>query len=148
LLSLGKGTKEFNQFIPVVGTLFAVAAVISLPLAVLSRFNRHRFGKVICVMNAGGIHYGGGVIPWKNISRIEYDVYIPSRRRYEPCRATVYTKYDSYVLVHAPLHIISAAKKYSPFIEAGLSQASKVRLTFFAFAIAAGILMGLFVPKK
>ena len=79
-------------------------------------------------MNEDGIHHKDGVTKWSEIERIEYEVEFPSRY-YSPrrnwCRAIIYTKKTEITLMHAPMFILSEARKHSPSIDAKISKNSK-----------------------
>ncbi len=94
-----------------------VCFVFSLPLLVLRTFNKHCFGRIICVFNEEGIHYSNkGNLCWDTIEKIEY--VIDSKPRYKndtgkAFRVIVYTQGGKHVVLeNAPLYIVSRIKKY------------------------------------
>ena len=98
-------------------TSILVCFVFSLPLLVLRAFNKHCFGRIICVLNEEGIYYSNNrKLCWDTIEKIEYA--IDSKPRYkndkgEAFRVIVYTQGGKHiVLAKAPLYIISRIKKY------------------------------------
>ena len=91
--------------------------VFSLPLLILRAFNKHCFGRIICVINEEGIYYSNkGKLCWDTIEKIEY--VIDSKPRYKndtgkAFRVIVYTQGGKHiVLANAPLYIVSRIKKY------------------------------------
>ncbi len=136
VFSISMGKFDFSEFISAVWVSVCVSFILSVPLIVLSIFNRRFFGKIICVINESGIHHSSGFIKWSDVVKIEYEIDFPNRQHhYRFCHAVIYTKEETVTLVHAPLSLLSAAKKYKPNIEAKVSKNSKWMLVFFAAAI-------------
>lgn len=139
--SASQGRREFNDFVANIGTILSTVFVLALPFVLLSVLNRRYFGKVVCVLNGDGLHYDGGTLSWDDIERIEYDISLPSKSRYRPCKAVVYTKDCSYEIIHAPFFLLSRARKYSPFLPTALSRLSIIRIIMAVGAMCAAIII-------
>lgn len=79
------------------------------------------------MLNENGIHHKEGIVKWREIGLIEYEIAIPIRRyrKFPFCRAVIYTNNDNIMLVHAPLFLMTCAKKHSPNIKTSVSDKSK-----------------------
>ena len=106
--------------------------VFSAPFVILSIFNRRFFGRLICVVSEKGICWEDRTVGWNEIDKIEYEINLPgsSRKENRFCYAVIYTKNETVVLLHAPLLLLSKAKKYSPSIRASVSKSSKWMIGF------------------
>lgn len=132
-----EGTFDFTEWISGVWIAVKICGTGSLPFIILSILNRHLFGKIVCVLSETGIHYKDGFISWDQIEKIEYEIEIPGkfRTRYDFCRAVVHTENGKIELVHAPLFLISRAKKYCPKITAAVSKNSKIVISLSIVAV-------------
>lgn len=117
-----------NKFLSDIPDTILICIFFALPFIALAILNRNHFGKVICVMNVDGIYYKGNLIKWSDMEKIEYEIQIPGRSvnpRHNWCHAVIYTKKEEIALIHAPLFILSEAKKYCPGINTKVSTSSK-----------------------
>ena len=119
-----------------------VCLVLAIPFIILYILNLHFFGKIICVLNSDGIHHANGLIKWDDITKIEYEIVLPSRGRSSRenayCHSVIYTKKETIKLIHTPLYFIFKVKKHKPSIDAKLSKGSKWT---FGLIIAAFIII-------
>ena len=108
-----------------------ICLAFSIPFIFLAILNRFFFGKIICVINENGIHHKDGTVKWSEIVKIEYEIQFPSSTVYRSCHAIIHTRQEKIVLVHAPLVLLSKARKYSPNTRAGVSKSSKWMIGVF-----------------
>ena len=109
----------------------------SLPWLLLRALNRRFFGRIVCVLSADGIHHPSGKIGWDEIEKIEYVVDHARRYKRDPanrCRAIIYTQRRQIALLHAPLCILSEAKKYKPGLVTRIAGTGKAISTLLAVA--------------
>ncbi len=107
------------------------------PWAILSFINRRCFGRKIAVLDEDGIHVDGRFVPWRLVTRIEYDPSLPSKHtlmRHIPNAAVLVLKSGEVRIEMAPYYLLRAARFYAPHIQTGLCTMGKVLL---------GILFGL-----
>lgn len=104
---------------------FLVCFGISVPFIIASILNRHYFGKIVCVVNEHGIYYEDGFIYWCDIEKIEYTIAtFGTHNSYSPCYVEIYTKEKEITINHAPLYLLSRAKKLRKDIKVKLSSFS------------------------
>ena len=113
------------------GTSVLVCFFFSVPFLVLRSFNKHFFGKIICVLDEEGIYYDNkGKLYWDSIEKIEY--VIDSKPRYKSdsgktWRIIIYTHGDKHIVLDkAPLYIISSIKRYQKSIDVKIIGASSL----------------------
>ncbi len=100
-----------------------IAVLICGPFALLSAWNRKKFGKLICVPDDKGLYYRDRVIsgmryvyetrfiPWTDIMSMKYRVPVGL----SPNRVTVYCHSGvTRTIDHAPRYLFVRAKKYKP----------------------------------
>ncbi len=102
-----------------------VGIAFCLPFVPLYVLCRLWFGKLICVLNADGIHYKDGFVKWQDIQKIEYEIDMPSRTSFRCCRVLLYTKNETIEIRHAPMCLLSAVKTFAPALSAKVSKNSK-----------------------
>ncbi len=113
-----RGTGNPAMLIPHFFSMLGIWLAVASPLILLAVLNRLFFGKLICVLNTDGLHFSGGCIAWKDITRMEY--HIGSASRYgnsTPCRVTVYCGDRHIDINSAPLLLFREAKKFCPKLQ-------------------------------
>lgn len=143
VFSLFFGNFVFSEWLDALRTFAVFGAVGSAPLVLLSVLNRFFFGKIVCVVNTRGIHWADGLIRWDDVDRLEYELSYVSRWGSQYCHANVFTRAGKVTLVHAPLFLLSYAKKYKPDIHAKLSQGSVFALILMAVGL---LIVPLLIP--
>lgn len=124
--------------------LFALMAVLLLPLLLLSVVNRCCFGKVICVLNDRGLFYeDNGVhhIVWNDIKQILYEPDVTGKVGYRwlsGCNTAYVTikpfqKKVEIELVHAPFSLLRKVKKHNPNVKCGFTSFGWVMVFFYLF---------------
>ena len=118
-------------------TTVAVCFIIQLPFIVLAILNRFCFGKIICVANEQGIYHKNGFVAWKDITKIEYEFQLPTKRRVYPSYAFIYTNDEdnSVQITHAPMYLLKYAKRIKPSTETKISKESKRSLITFMLIV-------------
>ena len=116
------GKTDFYELASTFWISICVCVVFSLPILILRTFNKHCFGRIICVLSEEGIHYAkNGKLLWETIEKIEY--VIDSKQRYKNVtgrsfRVIVYTRGGKHiVLANVPLYIVSRIKRYKKEID-------------------------------
>ncbi len=107
----------FSEYFKSVTIAFKIVLGVILPFVILSVFNRFTFGKIICVLNAEGIHYKDGCIKWDNITEMKYNITSFSRVHYAPAFITIICKNDVINIVSAPLLMFYYAKRFKSDIK-------------------------------
>ena len=104
---------------------FLVCFGISVPFIIASVLNRYYFGKIVCVVNEHGVYYEDGFIYWYDIEKIEYTIaQFGTHISYSPSYVEIYTKEKEITINHAPLYLLSRAKKLRKDIKVKLSRFS------------------------
>ena len=110
------------------------------PLTILSYLNRSYFGKVICVLTPDGLQHDRGFIPWNQITKIEYEIVLPSRNisytnRINSCFAHIHIKDEKdLLLIQAPYFLLKRVLKYNPDIQTGFTKHSMNTIRFLITA--------------
>lgn len=110
-----------------------ILAIVLSPVIILTLMNRFFFGKIVCVLNENGINHSHGLIPWKDIERIEYEIELPRRSstmRY--CYARIIGKELDIKILQSPCFLMWRAKKYNEEIKLKFSKDSITTIIFFA----------------
>ena len=120
------------------------------PLSILSFLNRSHFGKIICTLNEKGLQHEKSFVSWEQITRIEYEIVLPSRspssyqNRIKSCYAYIYVEDGKdLLLTQAPYMLLKAAKKYNPDIKVGFTKHSINTLRFLATIPAIFLMLSL-----
>lgn len=130
-------------------TLFVIAGSPVIIFTILTCLEHTRFGNVVCVINELGIFHENGFINWDWIQSIEYEIPFPRRYSFDYCRAYIYTDKGCVTILHAPLYLLRAAKKNSPYpyLEIKVSLKSKLMITFFVILVLVIFLLVPFLPN-
>ena len=122
VFSFAMGKYEQYELPSTLGTSILVCGIFSLPFLILRVLNKHFFGKIICVLNAEGIHHPKGVLKWEAVEKIEYAIDSKPRYKSDPSRAfraiVYYAQGTKHlVLEKAPISLLSRIKKYRKDID-------------------------------
>ncbi len=132
LITTVKGDGRY-PFADTLKTTLALVLPVIAVLALISVFNRTRFGRIVAVLDDEGIHTECGFFRWEDIIAIRYTPSAPSRRRYTPNTAFLTVKTspieeNAVSIPMAPLHLLFAARKYARHIKLGLTHTGIIEL--------------------
>lgn len=142
IFSFGMGKFDLSKWLSDLLISVEVCLGFAIPFIPLSILNRRFFGKIICVINENGIHYKDGLLKWHEIIKIEYEIELPGRvpkKEHLFCHAIIYTEKQNVLLLHAPMFLLSKAKKYNPNIHARVSRNSKWMMGFMIVLLVVAV---------
>ena len=132
---------DIYKWLELLGTSFVCCFAFSIPWIVLKLLNCFFFGKIACVLDSNGIHHENGFIKWHHITKIEYNINLPSKYHFSssrPCHAIVHTMQEEIYLDFVPIEILYYAKKHNSKIKTSLAPGIK---TMFILLIVAAVLI-------
>ena len=124
-------TASFNKYIQEVSESIPLILMITVPLALLSFIN-YFIGPVVCILTDDGIHHKSGFIRWKEISKIEYNIELPSRYRCDCNKIEIFVKDEAIEIDHAPLYTLFKIKRMQPQIKMDIAKWDKIFLIIIA----------------
>lgn len=128
------GLATFSDVVQIFDTIIVLFGWTIVSLAVLSVINLF-VGPVVCILTDDGIHYKGGFVKWKDISKIEYSIDLPLGYSggFDNCNeAVVHTKNEEITIRHAPIYMLLKIKRLQPQIKMGYEKGNKWFLIFCA----------------
>ncbi len=117
------GGFSVQRMVDEIGGATVGVALLLLPLAILSVINRYCFGKVVCVLTDGGIHYSKGYVAWEEMRKLEYDYPSPSKHRSIPSSLIILQKRKKAYIPEVPHYALKQIRRFRQTLPVKVSRA-------------------------
>lgn len=122
IMPLVEGTFDINKWLADVREGVTVMVLFVIPCVILSVLNRRYFGRIVCVLNDGGLHHEYGTIQWGSIRSMRFHPTQIGRRRFTPAYMEVVCENTTVRLESVPLYVCAKAKQFNADIKTGVNK--------------------------